>query len=191
METAKNSPLKIVFTGLKLLLICAVVAAVVSFVYMVTEEPYAENMREEKRLAITQIFHPDITYTDMQSDLQSEVPLYVVKEGDTTVGYCVEITTAGYGGDMQIMVGYGTDLKICGVSIVSHNETPGLGDKIKVDENYTKQYEGKGGKLALGTDIDAISGATYSSRYLLEGVNKATATLEKYASALVGGDTNE
>lgn len=192
MENTKKTPWEIAVVGLKLLLICAIVAGVVSLVYTVTEEPYAKKLEEEKRLAITELFHPDITYSDLRDQLQSDLPIYQVMEADgNKIGYCVEVTTAGYGGDMQIMVAYNADGTIRGVSVVSHNETPGLGDKIKNDESHTKQYEGKSGTLTLGTDIDAIGGATYSSRYLLEGVNKATAAIEKYTPMLNGGAANE
>ena len=74
------------------------------------------------------------------------------------------------------MVGYLSDGTIRSVAVVSHSETPGLGDKITKDD-YRSQYAGKSGTLTLGEDIDAISGATYSSRYVMEGVNKATAVI--------------
>lgn len=173
MENTKKSTWQIVLIGLKLLLICAIVAGVVAFVYTLTEDAYAQNMEKEKRIAIEGIFHEGITPIDLSESLQTEFPVYRVEENDAVLGYCVEITTQGYGGDIQMMVGYNADGSILGVGIVSHSETPGLGDKIEGDD-YRSQYVGKSGELALGEDIDAISGATYSSRYVMEGVNKAS-----------------
>ena len=179
MENTKKNALGSLAVGLKLLLICAIVAAVVALVFTVTEDAYAQNMKKEKRIAIEQIFHAGITPVDLQEQLQSEFPVYRVEENGVTVGYCVEVTTPGYGGDIQMMVGYAPDGSILGVSIVSHSETPGLGDKITGNE-YRDQYVGKSGTLILGDgdgEIDAISGATYSSRYVMDGVNKANAVI--------------
>ncbi|MBQ9759924.1 MAG: RnfABCDGE type electron transport complex subunit G [Clostridia bacterium] len=178
MEKAKNNPWQIAVIGLKLLLICAIVAGVVALVYTVTADAYAKNMEAEKRTAIEGIFHAGVNPVDVQGEVGSEFPVYRVEENGAVLGYCVEITTAGYGGDIQMMVGYNRDGSILGIQIVSHSETPGLGDKITGDA-FRSQYVGQSGQLALGDHIDAISGATYSSRYVTEGVNKASAVVAK------------
>ncbi len=187
MENTKKSVWSAAVIGLKLLLICAVVAAVVAGVYTLTEEKYGENMKEQKRLAIESIFYEGIIATEI-SEAGSDTPVYCVEKDGAVVGYCVEITTDGYGGEMQLMVGYEADKTIRGISVVSHSETPGLGDKIEGDD-YRNQYVGKSGTLTLGSEenqIDAIGGATYSSRYAMEGVNKATAALEAVLAKEVG-----
>ena len=178
MENTKKSVLNAAVIGLKLLLICAIVAAVVAGVYTLTEEKYNENMKEQKRIAIESIFYEGIEVIEL-TESGSDTPVYRVEKDGLTVGYCVEVTTKGYGGDIQLMVGYEADQIIRGISVVSHSETPGLGDKITGDD-YRNQYVGKSGSLTLGSaedQIDAISGATYSSKYVLQGVNDATAAL--------------
>lgn len=179
MENKKKSVLNATVIGLKLLLICAIVAAVVAGVYTLTEQKYNENMKEQKRIAIESIFYEGIEVIELTDG--SDTPVYRVEKDGSTVGYCVEITTKGYGGDIQLMVGYEADQTIRGISVVSHSETPGLGDKITGDD-YRNQYVGKSGTLTLGDaedQIDAISGATYSSKYVLQGVNDATAALNE------------
>ena len=92
-------------------------------------------------------------------------------------GYAVSVSPSGFGGNIDMIVGIGTDGKITGVNITALSETPGLGSRVN-DANYLSQYNGTGGKLALGSDIDAISGATISSRSVLAGVNRALAAVD-------------
>jgi len=70
------------------------------------------------------------------------------------------------------MVGVNADGSVQGVEIISHSETPGFGAKAD-DPDYLGQYRGQSGKLTLGRDVEAISGATISSRAILGGVNQA------------------
>ncbi len=172
-QTKQTSALQILWIGAKLLLISAIVAGIVSFVYAVTLQKYEDNLQQTKNAAMSTIFGKE----DLTAKEDGEVT--AVYEGEALIGYCVESTSPGFGGDIGIMVGYTADGKIIGVSIVSLSETPGLGSKIN-DAAYLSGYEGKGGELSLGEDIDAITGATVSSRALLAGVNKANQTMSAY-----------
>ena len=167
----KRTVLSVLNIGARLLVICLVVAAVVSLVNEVTKKRYAELQEQEKANAMAAIFGAEtLTYTDLGNGV------YALKQGDEPLGYCVESTTAGFGGDMTLMVGFNSDLAVVGVQILSHSETPGLGAKVN-DAGYLSQYGGKTGDLALGEDIDAISGATISSKAVLAGVNEAQKSL--------------
>ncbi len=167
-----------ILIGVKLLIICAAVAAVVSGVNKLTAEKYEENLNEQKRLAIVEIFGEGVTFEalELAPDADQAV-IYEVKEGEILLGYCVEVASAGFGGDINLTVGYNADRSVKGVSIVSMSETPGLGTKVN-DSAYLGQYAGKSGELALDADVDAVSGATVSSKAVLAGVNRATAVLE-------------
>ena len=187
-EQQKKQPaawVPVVLIGLRLLLICAVVAGIVSLVYAVTKPKAEENLREEKRKAIISIFGTDeLTYAESAD----AAGIYVVTlPGDGGTCYCLESTAGGFGGDLTLMVGYRADGTVAGVSVVSHSETPGLGARVN-DAEYLSQYAGKSGSLTLnkdgGNDIDAISGATISSRAVLSAVNAATERLRTY---LAGG----
>ena len=183
METAetktkieKKTVLSVLNIGARLLVICLVVAAVVSLVNEVTKKRYAELQEQEKANAMAAIFGAEtLTYTDLGNGV------YALKQGDEPLGYCVESTTAGFGGDMTLMVGFNSDLAVVGVQILSHSETPGLGARVN-DAGYLSQYGGKTGDLALGEDIDAISGATISSKAVLAGVNEAQKSLRLHVA---------
>ena len=175
MEKTKNNKFwEIALIGLKLLLICAVIAGIVSFVYDLTLDQYEANIKKTKEKAIGQIFGKEGLSCD-----EVAKGVYTVKENDVLIGYCVESAGKGFGGDIQLMVGYTVDQKIIAVEIIGHSETPGVGDKVK-NPNYLSGYADKAGELSLGEDVDKIAGASVSSRGVMAGVNAATKALEVY-----------
>ena len=179
-ETSKPARpvLEALGVGARLLIVCAVVAAVVSGVHAMTDSRYQRNLTEEKRQAIVRIFGSEtITYRTLSGEGDAE-PVYEVLEGENVVGYCVELASPGFGGDISMTVGFEPDGKILGVSIVSLSETPGLGSRVQ-EAAYLDQYKGQSGTLALGEDVDAIAGATVSSRAVLIGVNRAVEILNR------------
>lgn len=164
--------------GIKLLIVCAAVAAVVSGVNKLTAEKYQENLNEQKRLAIVEIFGDGVTFEELKGNVTDGAVIYEVKLGENLLGYCVEVASAGFGGDINLTVGYNADKTVKGVSIVSMSETPGLGSKVNDSAYLSGQYEGKSGQLVLGDGVDAVSGATVSSKAVLAGVNLASAALD-------------
>ena len=179
METTKkNSFWQSAVIGLKLLLICAIVAAVVAFVYELTLDKANENINATKSEKICEIFGMDGLTMEPRAE-SADAIVYDVKDSEgTLIGYCAETASPGFGGDISILVGYDEKATIVGVRIVSMSETPGVGSKVNVAD-YLNQYAGKSGALTLGQDVDAISGATISSDALMNGVNKANEALAK------------
>ena len=110
---------------------------------------------------------------------------YIGKDGKgEVVGYCFKVSTKdnenkAFGGEILMIVGIDKDLKITGVDLTTLAETPGLGAKADEDE-FKNQFKGKSGELtvvksgAKDSEIQAISGATISSKAVTEGVNNAT-----------------
>lgn len=169
MET--KSVKNILFVALKLLLICAVVAGVVSFVYAVTEKPYQENLDTTKREAMEKIFAQK--GLDDPKELGDNV--YEVKKDGVLLGYSAKGIGVGFGGEIEIMVGYDADFSIKGLSVISHSETPGIGATL-LEENptYFEAYMGQSGE---DVDVDAYAGATYTSKGVAAAVKDATANL--------------
>ena len=176
-QTKKGSVLSSLIVGLKLLLICTVIAGVVSFFYALTLDTYEKNLQETRNRAVGSIYGGD-TLTCVTYEALDGATVYQVLESDAVIGYCVEVNSPGFGGDVAVMVGYNADMTVRGVSIISHSETPGLGARV-TESGFLSQFEGKGGKVVLGDDVDAISGATISSRAVTDGVNLATEILTK------------
>ncbi len=157
--------------GGSLLVICAVVALVVSFVHAVTADMIAEAAVRERREAVVRIFGEGAAITEIEP-LAGTNTIYAIADA----GYCVNLDAKGFGGPVSMMVGVGYDGRLVGIEIVSHSETPGFGAKAD-DPAYLAQYIGQGSRLVLGDTVDALAGATITSRAVLGGVNAATAAL--------------
>ena len=66
---------------------------------------------------------------------------YVSIVDGTPVAYAVKSTTVGFGGPLVLMVGITADGVVYNTSVLSHNETPGLGAKCNTDEKFTRRAE--------------------------------------------------
>lgn len=176
MEKKQNNLLYVLNISLILLIICSLTAAAVSLVYGLTHAKAEENLLGEKRTAMADIYGEGISVdeTDCPDGVNA---VYRITKGSEFLGYCVSVTGSGFGGDLDVLVGYHADRSVRGVRLISHSETPGLGSRVGEAE-YLEQYTGKSGSLVLDQDIDAISGSTISSKALLDAVNLANAALE-------------
>ena len=97
---------------------------------------------------------------------------------------CVPAFASGSQGNIEMMVGVDGEGAVTGVSLVDNAETAGIGSKVMTNMptasgvGVLSQFEGKSaadGLLAVGTNVDAISGATVSTRGVTNGVNAALA----------------
>lgn len=117
--------------------------------------------------------------------------LYAATKDDKTVGYAVSLSETGYGGDIDMMVGVLPDGTVNGVNIVQMSETPGLGDNAKKPA-FTNIFNGlKNGEIALTKDggkVEALSGATVTSRAVTNGVLRAA---EIVKNEITGGAIGE
>ncbi len=167
-----------------LCIICASVAFLLSFVNAVTLEPIADNEESLRKNAIVELFGSDtVTYSSIPCDHTDVNDVFSVADDGVECGYCVSVSPSGFGGKMSIMVALDLDGAVLGVRIISHSETPGLGDRI-AGEDFLSQFKGKGGD---GVKLDAISGSTISSKAVATGVETSIAVL---SDILTGGVAN-
>lgn len=164
--------------SLTLLIITGVIAAALAGVNAITKDRIAAAKEEKRAQALLDVLRDG----DKAVAMDKLPPL---PEGVTGVlvsdeGYAVEVTTNGFGGSISMMVGVDREGRILGVAIVSHTETPSLGavagDKTTKGQEFRNQYIGLSGQLAVkkdGGSVDAISGATITSKAVTEGVNAA------------------
>lgn len=90
-------------------------------------------------------------------------------------GYVLEVETAGYAGPMTLWVGVTNEGWVSGVTVRAHAETPGLGHRAQTDRDFLMQYLYTEGEAAVGGDIDALTGATVTSKAVTRAVNSAAA----------------
>ena len=90
-------------------------------------------------------------------------------------GYVIESTAYGYNGDIVLMVGVSNEGKVTGVVVKDLQETRGLCADALTDVPFLAQYLLTGGDAEVGTNVDALTGATVSSKAVTKAVNSAVA----------------
>ena len=160
-----------------LLLICAVTAGLLAGVNAVTEPIIEELNAEAIQQAISAVlpggFDTEITDFADASGIVSKI-----YRGAN--GYAVEVGPGGFDNTITMMVGIGNDGKVLGISVVSHSETAGLGAVADADTTkgvaFREQFVGTTGEVFVtkdGGEINAITGATITSRAICVGVSAA------------------
>ena len=160
-----------------LLLICAVTAGLLAGVNAITAPIIAELNAAATQEAISAVlpggFDSEITdYADASG--------IVSKVYQGANGYALEVGPGGFDNTITMMVGVDNEGKGLGISIVSHTETAGLGAVADADTPkgiaFREQFVGTSGDLSVTKDggtLDAITGATITSRAICAGVNAA------------------
>ena len=116
-----------------------------------------------------------------------------IKDGEN-VGYIFTVAAKGYGGDINVMTAINLDGTVAAVAILdASGETPGLGQNV-TKENFYTQFSGLkdsvtvikgGGANSQNNEINAVTGATISSKAVTEAVNIA---LDR-AEGFIGSET--
>jgi electron transport complex protein RnfG len=115
---------------------------------------------------------------------------YAATASGKPVAYISSTAGKGYSSFIQMLVSLDTDLKISEVKVLSMNETPGLGDQV-LEKSFLDQFKGKPlSQIVLikgetKENIQAITGATISSRGVTNGIKDAVQTLvDKYGAGI-------
>ena len=204
-----NSDVKVMLKEAGILFAITLISGLIlGFVYELTKEPI--RLQEEKAIqeACATVFKdaasfaeteyiPDSTVEQQLNDTGVEIgTVYEAKDaGDGLVGYVIESTSReGYGGNIVLYVGIRLDGTVKGISILEISETAGLGMKagdVLVPQFHEKNVSSftytKSGKTS-DSEIDAISGATITTKAVTNAVNGSLAAFEQLAQ---GGGSNE
>lgn len=160
--------LRLTFT---LFLITTIVAGLLGLVNYVTADTIAEQTAQKAENAMRQVLEAD-GYEPLDVPEDSAVTA-AYRAGDR--GYVVRVAPNGFGGAIDMMVGVDVSGAVTGVAIVSQSETASLGANC-TREDFRAQFTGKTGTLSVskdGGEIEALTGATVTSRAVTEGVNTA------------------
>lgn len=156
---------------LTLFLITTIVAGLLGLVNYVTADTIAEQIAQKAESAMRQVLEAD-SYEPLDVPEDSAVTA-AYRAGDR--GYVVRVAPNGFGGAIDMMVGVDVSGAVTGVAIVSQSETASLGANC-TREDFRAQFTGKTGTLSVskdGGEIEALTGATVTSRAVTEGVNTA------------------
>ncbi len=167
-----------------LFVICVVVSAALAGTNLLTEKKIAEQAaakaEESRKLVLPGA--ESFEEVELPADWEGS-PVYVGAADGTTVGYVLETTAKGYGGDIKVMTGFSAEGDITGVEILSHSETPGLGANA-VKEEFREQFKMEKpvlyGPLEVVKyqepepgQIEAMTGATITSKAVTAAVEQA------------------
>ncbi len=182
---------KIVKNTLILTLITVIAGFLLGAVYEITKTPIAQAQETAKKEAWQAVF-PDAKLDEFkETDVDQKAAKQAISDlgvnatidevctvGDA--GYVITTTDKdGFGGNIQITVGIKKDGTINGVSILSISETAGLGMKATEPSFYNQYVNKQADKFVVSKDggdgeqIDALSGATITSRAVTGAVNAA------------------
>lgn len=203
---------KIVKDALILTAITLISGCLLGLVYEITKNPIAKAQYNAQQKAYQAVFEEAESFENYEGFDEAEAAEVVAGSGYTentingaveakdasgnTLGYVITLTShAGYGGDITFSVGITREGVVNGYSITSIGETAGLGMKAK-EEKFSSQFREKNadslevvkGTAANENQIEAISGATITSKAMTNGVNAALAYFRAISE---GGGANE
>lgn len=169
--------------------------ALLAATYLVTRPIIAETEKQAKLALIGQILPVALYDNDLLKDSallpparelgnSEPTPVYrAVKEGKPSAAVLEVIAPDGYSGKIRMIVAIKADGEVSGVRVVTHNETPGLGDYIEIAKNsWIRIFEGK--SLSKFTDqewkvkkdggkFEHMTGATVTPRAVAKAVHKS------------------
>lgn len=182
----KNIRLKeILIPTVSLFVICLCVTALLAVTNAVTKDAIAyqqELSAAESRQAVC----PDaVDFEKVEYDVQGVECYKALDESGNLIGYAISSASRGYGGDVKVMTGINAeDGSVIAINVYDNSgETPGLGVNTS-GEKFTSQFAGLSSGTGVTVDkdagknpdsvaVDSVTGATISSRAVVDAVNQA------------------
>ncbi|WP_173443548.1 RnfABCDGE type electron transport complex subunit G [Selenomonas ruminantium] len=179
MSSNEHSTFKIAFN---LAAACFISGIVIGSVYFVTAPVAAQKAEEMKQESMKSL----VPEAEHFTEVAGHEGWFVAEKGGKAIAYIVPSESKGYGGKIKMLVAVTADSKVIDFSILEHNETPGLGDNAQKPE-FRQMFAGKDAdKLEVTKDpankenIQAMTGATISSRAVTKGVREAVEAVASY-----------
>ena len=162
-----------------LLAICLVCSGLLAGVYALTKEPIDAAAKAKNEAAIMEVLPETAVTVEEERTVEYEGATYTYNlaydEQGNTVGCAINVAPVGFGGPIEIKVGFDINGVIWNTKVLSQAETPGLGAKC-VEPAFSEQFKGfdpAAKKLAVkkdGGDVDAITASTITSRAYTDGI---------------------
>jgi electron transport complex protein RnfG len=129
---------------------------------------------------------PEETMTATIGGKEKQFAVYPVNDASgTSLGKAIKTSENGFGGNLEVLVGFDPEGTILGYTVLQHAETPGLGAKA----GLWFQKDGKGNIIGMnpgknnftvskdGGEVDAITASTITSRAFLKAIQNAYDTV--------------
>jgi electron transport complex protein RnfG len=184
-EAATEKKSGIFRIAINLTLTCLICGAILAVAYYLTHPIAVEKAKELETMSM-QALVPD---AETFAAVDGHEEMFAAESGGKTIAYVVTEAPKGYGGAIKMLVAVTADGKVINFSITGSNETPGLGSKAS-EPPFKDQFPGKTSDQLVVTkdaskkdEIQAMTGATISSKAVTKGVKDAVDAVAAY----VGG----
>jgi electron transport complex protein RnfG len=161
---------KIIKLGATLGVFCVVSAGLLAYVFLLTVPQIEANAKATYETSLREVL-PGADMFKPLAAAGAQERIFEGYAGGKRIGMAVEVAPRGYSGEVKMLVGVDPNLRVRGLKILAQKETPGLGTNI-LKPKFIGQFIGKGIADALEPkkDIDALTGATISTRAVCDGV---------------------
>ena len=134
----------------------------------------AENIQKE-HVRMMQTVLPGSTEFTRETYAGDDANIRSVHKAEN--GFVIETVTQGYVGEIAMMIGVNNDGHVTGLVVRDLSETIGLGRDALTDHEFLAQFLNTSGEAAVGENVDAITGATVTSKAITRSVNSAIAVV--------------
>lgn len=167
--------------ALNLTLAALLSGVIVAGVYLWTAPIAAQQRLHQRDLSMKELVPGAAAF----QPIEGREGWFAAMNGGSPAAYVVPGEGIGYGGKIRMLVAADPTGTLLGYKILSHNETPGLGDKTALPK-FRGQFVGKKAenlevvKVHEEGKIDAITGVTISSRAVTKAVKASLTALNEY-----------
>ena len=149
--------------------------AVIFMVHRYTDLDTARAAVQAQQEILSQAMPQAVVGSEMPYRVAGALSITSGYDGEGRVlGYCVQVQSQGFGGPITMSVGVDLNGAVTGVAIISHNETGRVGTEALTPQALAR-YVGRSGTIrhSGGNAVDAVAGATATSKAITAGVNRA------------------
>ncbi|MCA0920199.1 RnfABCDGE type electron transport complex subunit G [Pseudooceanicola nanhaiensis] len=187
--------------GLLLGLFALGTASTLALTDTATRAPIAARAAEDLRASLAQVMttphdnDPAASTLALEDNAEGTVTVYRATQGAEVTGCAFELTGYGYGGAIRVLIGVTPDGTLTGVRVLSHAETPGLGDKIEAAKSgWVQAFTGRSlsdpdpAQWKIKRDggvFDQFSGASITPRAVVGTVHRGLALFDRNRAALL------
>ena len=153
--------------------VLAVICLVTSLLLAVTNSFTAPVIEENERRVAQAAYHellPTAETFDTVEGWTTPNVLEIVTD-PASGSYVIKAQGQGFGGMVPVIVAFGSDGNIIAVKFLENSETKGYGSRLYEQPEWASQFTGMPAENFAISDIDALSGATMSTKGAVAGIN--------------------
>ena len=156
-------------------LLSVLVAALLLFVISFALNNVAENNARTVQLQMMRTLLPGSNTFVAEPYTGEDTAVRSVHKGEN--GFVIEVAAQGYADEITMLVGVSNHGTVTGLVVKNMHETWGLGMQALTDWQFLAQYLNTTGNAETGTNVDALTGATVTSKAITRCINSAVAVV--------------